>query len=85
MNTIFFKCCPKLIDPPVCTIASGLAALLFLPAINFFFQSYAIHMSIKASHISILIPLGPKPFKSSILSEFALSLAFFLALDKESD
>ena len=80
MNTIFFKCCPKLIDPPVCTIAFGLAALLFLPTLDFFFQSCVIYMSIKASHISVLIPLGPKPFKSSILSKFALSLAFFSCL-----
>ena len=46
MNTIFFKCCPKLIDPLVCTIASGLDALLFLPAIDFFFHSSVFHMSI---------------------------------------
>jgi len=62
MNTIFFKCCPKLIDPPICIIDSSLVALFFLPAIDSFFQSYVIHMSIKVSYISILIPLGPKTF-----------------------
>jgi len=66
-------------------MASGLAALLLLPVVDFFFHSSVAHMSTNPSHISVLIPLGPKPFKSYILSEFVLSFAFFLALDKESE
>ena len=55
----FFKCCLKHLGPPVCTIASSLAALLNLPVVDIFFHCCVIQMSTKSSHILTPITLGP--------------------------